>query len=394
MKNNVRLVNSKNLGQLTALLKETGASLPGIARMQDKGDFLLLMADELASPAVNILKQEMLSRGGDAATHKQALVNGIEKSSVLLMGTRRQLSEVAQRLKRQQFSLPALGAQMEAIISGSLKQSFEVSYPGGVLSLGEKTLVMGIVNVTPDSFSDGGQLASHKDAADFALKLVEQGADIVDVGGESTRPGFTPVSVDEEKARILPVIEQLVAKKALVSVDTYKSVVAEAALDAGAVLINDVGGLQKDSEMAALAAARRVPVVVMHWPKEQTPPEGDLMSDMCRFFYRSLEIGKAAGMSDDQFILDPGLGFMKTPAQNLIALRRLSELCGFGLPILVGASRKSFIGQVLDIPVEERLSGTAVAVTLSVSGGAQIVRVHDVKEMSRIVRMTDAVLNS
>ncbi len=259
------------------------------------------------------------------------------------------------------------------------------------LEVGRRTLVMGILNVTPDSFSDGGRYLDVEAAVRRAHEMVEEGADIIDVGGESTRPGASPVPDEEEKARVLPVIEALAATLPVpVSVDTYKASVARAALAAGATIVNDVWGLQHDRDMAAAVAGAGAAVVVMH---NRPAPDytGDLIAEIKAFLRESAARARAAGVTDDRIIVDPGFGFGKTPEHNLEVTARLAELRGLGYPVLLGPSRKSTIGKVLDLPVGERLEGTAAVVALAAAQGADIVRVHDVREMVRVVRMTDAV---
>jgi dihydropteroate synthase len=250
---------------------------------------------------------------------------------------------------------------------------------------------MGIVNVTPDSFSDGGKFASVDRAVARALELVDEGADIVDVGGESTRPGHHPVAAGEELARVMPVIERLASVCPIpVSVDTTKPLVAEAALRSGAVILNDQNGL-RDPELAGIAARAGAIVVAMH--NHPSPAFGDIMADMIAGLERSLERADAAGLKRNRVIVDPGFGFGKTPAQNLEVLRRLGELRVLERPILVGTSRKSMIGSILDKTTpSDRLEGTAATVALGIAFGADIVRVHDVRAMKRVALMTDAVV--
>ena len=259
------------------------------------------------------------------------------------------------------------------------------------LEWGSRTYVMGIVNVTPDSFSGDG-LAHDADAAlEQALRFQAEGADIIDVGGESTRPGHTPVNADEEIRRVVPVIRLLASRLHIpVSVDTYKHKVAREAVAAGASMINDVWGLKRDPALAELAAGEGVPIVLMH---NQTGTNyADLLPDVIASLRASMDIALGAGVPPENIILDPGVGFGKTAEHNLELLRRLSELRALGRPLLVGTSRKSIIGLVLDLPVEERLEGTAATVALSIANGADVVRVHDVKAMRRVSRMSDAVV--
>ncbi len=279
------------------------------------------------------------------------------------------------------------------------------------LEWGHRTYVMGILNVTPDSFSGDG-LADGRDVtalvAEQATAFVAVGADILDIGGESTRPGSSPVTAEEELTRVIPAIRaaRAAAGDTLISVDTYRAIVAEAALDAGADWINDVWGLRMDPRMASLAAERNCPVVIMHnrsKPKDVAQEEqlggryvgvryADLLGDIRVELSAQVDIALAAGVRSDQIILDPGIGFGKTVEQNLELLDRLDELKALGFPLLLGSSRKSFIGYTLDLPTDQRLEGTAATVAIGIARGADIVRVHDVAAMVRVARMTDAIV--
>lgn len=258
--------------------------------------------------------------------------------------------------------------------------------------VGSRTLIMGILNVTPDSFSDGGRHGSTEDALAHARAMVAEGADIIDVGGESTRPGATEVAADEELARVLPVIERLAPEiRVPISIDTYKAAVADRALAAGATIVNDVWGLQRDPDMAAVAARHGAGVVVMH-NRHEVDGSIDILADIRRFFLRSLLLAERAGIPDRRIVLDPGIGFGKTLEQNVETIARLSELRAIGLPILIGASRKSLIGRLLDQPLGERLPGTLATHVLSVAGGADIIRAHDVREHAQALRIADVIL--
>jgi dihydropteroate synthase len=258
---------------------------------------------------------------------------------------------------------------------------------------GRRTYLMGVLNITLDSFSGDGLGYDVEAAVAQGRRFAAEGADILDVGGESTRPGFDPVGADEEIGRVLPVIERLLAEVDIpISVDTAKAGVAQAALAAGAHLLNDVSGLRHDPEMAALVARFGVPAVVMHNQRDR--PFRDVIGDIRDGLEASVALAVAAGVPRERLIIDPGFGFGWTPEQNLEMLRRLGELSDFGLPILVGTSRKSAIGAVLGLPVEERLMGTAATVAIAIARGADIVRVHDVKEMVQVCRMADAVVRT
>ena len=271
---------------------------------------------------------------------------------------------------------------------------------GKQLTLGGRTLVMGILNVTPDSFSDGGRWNSVDRALRHMEEMVRDGADIIDIGAESSRPGFVPMSAAEEIERLLPFLEAVLPVCPVpVSVDTFKAETARAALSAGVHLLNDIWGLQYREEsgaMAQAAAEADVPVVVMH-NQNGTAYDGDVIAAMRGFFLRSFEIADAAGLAREKIILDPGIGFGKTADQNMHVMRRMDELAsydGVDYPVLLGASRKSFIGAALGLPVEERMEATGAACVLGITRGASIVRVHDVKPVVRMCRMTDAILGA
>jgi dihydropteroate synthase len=255
---------------------------------------------------------------------------------------------------------------------------------------GRRTYVMGIVNVSPESFSGDG-IATVDAAVEQALRFAADGADILDVGGQSTRPGFEEIGIEEELRRIIPVIEAILASVDIpVSVDAYRAPVVEAALDAGAHLVNDIWGFRHDPAVARLAAERGTPAVVMH--NQRGREFRDVIADVRAGLEESLRVASDAGLTRDKLIIDPGFGFGWKEEQNLEMLRRLSELTDFRLPMLVGTSRKSTIGAVLDLPVERRLLGTAATVAVSIANGADIVRVHDVAEMVQVCRMTDAIV--
>lgn len=299
-------------------------------------------------------------------------------------------------------------------------QPDRLTFKDHILDWGQRTYVMGILNVTPDSFSgDGllegsglsstsaGQSQSLSSSLEQAQRFVDAGVDILDVGGESTRPGSEPISAQEEIERVVPVIGAIVQRfEVLISVDTYKAEVAEAAVDAGAHMVNDVWGLRADSDLAPLVARKGIPIVLMHnrssWAHAQIKerlggryvgvPYENLLEDIRRELLESVDLARSAGIPDERIILDPGIGFGKTVEQNLELLDRVDEICALGYPVLIGPSRKSFIGYSLDLPPDQRLEGTAAAVVVGIVRGADIVRVHDVEFISRVVRMADAIV--
>lgn len=261
-----------------------------------------------------------------------------------------------------------------------------------------RTYIMGILNVTPDSFSDGGVYLDKERAVEHALRMQEEGADIIDIGGESTRPGAEAVPVKEEIRRVIPVIEILAKRlKIPISVDTYKASVAEVALSAGATMVNDISGLRFDPEMPEIVVRHRVPVVIMHikgTPRDMqiNPTYRALIPEIKDYLMEGILIAQRAGIPDNMIIIDPGIGFGKTWEHNLEILRSLNEFRTLKKPLLLGPSRKSFIGKVLgDLPVTERFEGTAAAVAIGILNGANIIRVHDVKAMVRVARVVDAI---
>lgn len=288
---------------------------------------------------------------------------------------------------------------MKDTIDNFKRESFDLIHPGGKLQLGRKTHVMGILNVTPDSFYDGKRSNTREDIVNRALKMVEEGADIIDVGGESTRPGAHPVSEAEEIARVIPIIKILAKRiKKPISIDTYKAKVAEKAIEAGASIINDIGGLQMDKRIAKIAAEANAPIVIMHkkgTPKtmQRYPIRKNLVSEIISYLGKSISLAMNAGIDENKIILDPGVGFGKTLQHNLAILKRLKEFKSLGFPILIGTSRKNFIGAILDLPVEGRLYGSLATVAVAAMNGANIVRVHDVRETVQIVTICDAIRN-
>ncbi|HET7887532.1 MAG TPA: dihydropteroate synthase [Bradyrhizobium sp.] len=256
---------------------------------------------------------------------------------------------------------------------------------------GPYPLVMGVLNITPDSFSDGGRFLAPENALAHARRMVSEGADIIDIGAESTRPyGAQPISADQEIQRLRPILAGVVGLGIPVSIDSMKAVVIAWALDQGAAIANDVWGLQRDSDMARLIAQRRCPVVIMH-NRDRADPQIDIMTDIADFFSRSLEIATKAGISHAQIALDPGIGFGKTPEQSMTVLARLAQFDSFGLPLLVGASRKRFISTVSASEPDQRLGGSIAAHVIAAKAGARIIRTHDVSETVQALRVASAI---
>lgn len=377
------------------ILKEfekIGVDRSGGVLMATKTRHLLIKVYDLSPKQANIIKQEMLSKGADAAVTRGTIDASVEKTDILMMGTEKQYREVARKLRMQPFRLARLAALLEETIHNLRgRRPRTLDCRGQKLVLGERTLVMGILNVTPDSFSDGGRFNDLESALAQARRLEAQGADIIDLGGESTRPGHVPISAEEELARVIPVLRALKQEiKVPISIDTTKAAVARQALEAGAHIINDQWALRADPELATLAAEYGAPLVLMH--NQKGTEYRDLMGDMVQYFRESMALALEAGVPRENIVIDPGIGFGKTVRQNIETMRRLRELDCLGQPILLGTSRKSVIGKTLDLPPDQRVMGTAATVTLGIASGVEIVRVHDVAEMKQVVQMTDAIV--
>lgn len=393
MNYNARILQVNSLGDIRREMEHIGCDAAGIEIMAAKAVHRVIKLDKVNAKAANLLKQTMLSKGGEAAVNRGVADFNTEQSDVLLLGTLRQFRAVIGQLSRQPWGLPAIARELGCLLENEAECTRLYQWGEKRLELGKRTIIMGILNVTPDSFSDGGIYNNFAAAVEQAHKMVEDGADIIDIGGESTRPygNNKPVSAEEEMERVLPILEKLIKELSVpVSLDTYKSSTARAALKMGVHMINDVWGLQKDPDMASAIAEYKVPVVVMHNKAELG--YRDLLGEISGFLHHSIRIAEDAGIGRDHVIIDPGIGFGKTRADNLLIMRRLRELEALGCPILLGTSRKSFIGSTLDLPPDERVEGTAATVTLGIANGADIVRVHDVREMARVARMTDALI--
>lgn len=383
-----------NESQARELLRNLGVTKDGVEIMAPKSRYFAFRVGPLSTQAAQILKQELLSKGGEAALHGDVLMGRLN-TDALLLGTPAQFKALLPKLKRQPFCLERLGLRLEEAIRNTAADTPKVlRCRDKQLQLGERTLVMGVLNITPDSFSDGGKYLEPNLAVERALEIESQGADILDIGAESTRPGGEKISAGEELSRLLPVLKGIARQvKIPVSIDTYKGATARAVLELGVDIINDVSGLE-DPDMAGVIKDFDVPVVIMHNLRQ---PVDDVTKEVVTALGKKKKEAIEKGIREENIILDPGIGagtelFGKDVCESLEVINRLDSLKCLGSPILVGVSRKSFIGEVLRVPPGERFEGTCAAVAVSVLRGADIVRVHDVKEMVRVVRMTDAIL--
>jgi dihydropteroate synthase len=344
--------------------------------------------------AAHLIRSAVETLGGGFAMRREAMAYTVRETDLLVSGSRRTLRLLAQRLKGEPFGLDAISAEISACLSEGARI---MTWGSRVLDFNSRTYVMGILNSTADSFYPASRSAGLKDALKAAAQMVEAGVDIIDIGGESTRPGSDPVPVEEEIRRVIPAIQAIRRESdIMISVDTRKSDVAERALDAGADIINDISGLTHDSALARLVARRKVPIVLMHMrgsPKtmQKSPHYKNTMSEILRELGPAISHAIGAGVAPDMIIVDPGIGFGKRIQDNLRIIKELSSLKSLSFPILIGLSRKSFIGEILDRPVERRLIGTITANTLAVINGANIIRVHDVGDAVEMVKIIDAV---
>ena len=378
----------------------------GIRIMSVKGVTRLIRLKAISSIAANILKQEMLSLGGDVAVSRDTLTGRVKKTDCLLLGSLAQFSSLRQKLQRQPFGLHVLGQAIAESLAEYGRDDFILRLGRHALDLSKRVHVMGIVNVTPDSFSGDGFLRAQDTRAEILRKilarvqqLIRDGADSIDIGGESSRPGAARVSAKEEIARIAPVISLLAKKISLpISIDTYKPEVAKAALECGAVLVNDICGLREPA-MARRVASYKAGVVLMHMkgsPRtmQKKPVYDNLIEEITEYLRQAIGRAVQAGIDREKIVIDPGIGFGKTVAHNLEIMRRLREFKMLGRPILVGASRKSFIGKVLKVGLGQRLCGSVSASVLAACNGARMVRVHEVKENVQALQLFEAVEHS
>jgi dihydropteroate synthase len=385
----------RDLAEVRAALRHARVSAAGVEIMDKKGLFRVVRVGGLGIRAANILKQEMLSRGGEVAISREVYEWWGEEADCLIMGTVAQFERLLPKLQAQPFGLHELAISIQAALRNQ-SNPLPVCRPGIVSADGP--LIMGVLNVTPDSFSDGGLCADVEAAVRSGLEMAEEGATFIDVGGESTRPGSDPVSSDQESQRVLPVIKALAPQlPGCVSVDTYKARVAADALAAGACMVNDVSALRMDPEMVAVVRDAQCPVVLMHMlgePKtmQQNPVYDDVVEELHSFFVERLSWAVDHGLKEENLLIDPGLGFGKTTAHNLEILRNLEAFRTLGRPIVVGASRKRFLGEILAIDdPQERDSATAAVTVIAAAAGAHIVRVHRVGVNRDAARLTSAV---
>jgi dihydropteroate synthase len=392
-----RVISIDDSSSARSEMAKIGVDETGIRLMEKKAIFYSIKLEDVKSQAANIIKQEMLSLGGEAAVSRNVMNFSRKKSDVLLLGTERQFGELVAKLCRQPFGLPLVSQEVKKAFSNYQKRDFRLNFKGRTVQLGKKMLIMGVLNVTPDSFYDGGRYSNSKQAVERALQMVEEGADIIDIGGESSRPGSNPVEEKEELERVIPVIKKLADKiNVPISIDTYKAGVAKRAIDVGASMVNDISALRMDEKMANVVRSSEVPVCLMHMqgtPRnmQKNPRYKDVVSEIFAFLKERIEFCEQAGINIERTIVDPGIGFGKTVLHNLEILKNLDQFKSLGRPIMIGVSRKSFMGKVLQLEPEERLEGSLASTVWCMMKGASILRVHDVRETKRAVTMVEAI---
>ncbi|MED1947733.1 dihydropteroate synthase [Brevibacillus formosus] len=391
MKYNSFRIHAATFAEMVSELVKRGVPVPEAERMTEAGTSLKIHTENMSVATAQSVREIMHSFEAEAVISDQP--GTADKKYVLLLASHKKMDLALDYMKTQTEELRALAAEVREVLAMPAKLRARRGLNCGqyVLPLGERTLVMGILNVTPDSFSDGGRYVDVEAALAQARAMVEAGADLIDIGGESTRPGSEAVDEATELDRVLPVIRLLSQELSVpLSIDTYKAAVAERAILEGAHIINDVWGAKRDPRMAEVAARLDVPIILMH-NREDTDYH-DFFPNYIKDLRESVQIVLQAGVKQEQIILDPGIGFVKTVEQNLETMRRLDDLVGLGYPVLLATSRKRMIGHVLDLPVDERVEGTAATVALGAAKGCHMVRVHDVKEMKRVTKMMDAML--
>ncbi len=397
----MKIIKINDLKQAVAIFQQIGVDPYGIEAMAPKTINVNILLKDKSCKVANIIKQEMLSIGGDAAVARGSIDSSIASTDVLIMGTLKQISELIKKIDKQPFGLNLIAKEISEIIKNSGQDQSVLKTSKREIVLGGKTIIMGILNVTPDSFSDGGLFYNTKTAVDHALQMIDEGADIIDIGGESSRPGAMSVDAKTELTRVIPIIEKLVKKtKTPVSIDTTKAKVARIALAAGAEIVNDISALNGDKKMAGTVRDACAAIILMHMrgnPQSMQKNNlvyDDLMGEIMSYLKTSSEKAISTGIDKNCLVIDPGIGFGKTAEDNYKIINSLAELKGLGFPIMLGPSRKSFIGKVIGGEPHERIEGTAAAVTAAIINGAQIVRVHDVAAMKKVCAVTDAIVSA
>jgi dihydropteroate synthase len=394
--NLIRCLHITNAREAIHEMGRVGVDATGIKLMKGKTLHFDLKVEGINPRTANLLKQEMLSLGGDAALDGRGLDCSAKQTDAILTGTQKQFEKLL--LKLDQYpDLRSLGESFRETLKNISKTHYSIRCKKKTFTLGKRTLLMGVLNVTPDSFSDGGLYLDKEKALARGFGMVEEGADFIDIGGESTRPGSKPIELEEELRRVIPVIESLAKEVDVpISIDTYKSTVAKRAIEAGAEMINDISGLHFDPDLGKVAAKEDVPLILMHIRGAPETMQEDvhydsLFSEILQYLKDSVQRAESTGLDPRQIIIDPGIGFGKTLKDNLLIIKNLSEFRILGKPILLGTSRKSFIGKILNARANERLEGTLSSIAICALNGAHIIRCHDLLQAKKAIAVADAI---
>lgn len=397
----MKLVKINNFNEAVTLFNKIGVDPYGINAMAPKTRHVNILLTAQPCKIANILKQEMLSLGADAAVARGSVSCSVRATDVLLMGTVKQIRALAAKIEKQPFGLDSISRDLPVLLDRMAQDRYILKTSRREIVLGERTLIMGVLNVTPDSFSDGNLYLDRQKAIERGLQMADEGADMIDIGGESTRPGSQSVATRREIARVVPVVESLAKKLSIpISVDTTKASVARKTLAAGAEIINDISALSDDNKMTSVVKEASAALILMH---RRGKPENmqtgnlvydDLMGEIIAYLQKALQKAVASGIDRNQIVADPGIGFGKTYEDNCRILNKLDELKVLGLPVLAGTSRKTFIGKITGGEPVQRMEGTAATVAAAIMNGCHIVRVHDVAAMKKVAAMTDAIVHA
>ncbi|MDD5613668.1 MAG: dihydropteroate synthase [Candidatus Omnitrophica bacterium] len=365
--------------------------------MLPKSGFYVLKVEGTSSICANVIKQQMLSNGGDAAVGRGAIDGSAKNSDCIILGTLKQFQDLTKKLKLQPWGLSGISDEIRDVLNNISAKTIKLDCRGRSIVLGKKTLIMGVLNATPDSFSDGGMFLDTDKAIEHILRMEEKGADIIDLGGESSRPGSGTVQVEQELKRVIPILKKAARRVSVpISIDTRKSKVAKEAIEHGASIINDISSLTYDAKMAKVASKYNVAVILMHMKgapstMQKNPSYQDVVSEVYRYLKNAVERALKSGIAKDKIIIDPGIGFGKRLEDNIALLRRLKEFKSLGRPIAIGTSRKSFLGSILNKDIDKRLYGSLASCACAIINGADIVRVHDVEETKDLARIIDRI---
>ena len=392
-----RILSIKKPEEIKEELKKIGVTSGGIISMAPKANSVALKLKNIKVGAANIIKQDMLSIGGDTAVSRGVVDGKVKKSDIIILGNLHKIKLLLKKLSHQDiFEIPQICKSIENLIQIEVEFSTKKLTARKYILPLDRTLIMGILNVSPDSFYDGGKYSTLDSALFQIEKMVKDGADIIDIGGESTRPYSEKISVEEEISRVIPIIEKCVSNFDIpISVDTYKSEVAKSALQTGVHIVNDISALRFDKKMAStIAKYQDVPVILMHikgTPKnmQDNPTYDDVVEEILDYLAESINIAEDAGINGENIIIDPGIGFGKRVEDNVKIIQKISEFRSLDKPILLGCSNKSFIGKILDAEKNDRLEGTFAANSFGILNGVNIIRVHEVAQHKKLVQMLD-----